>query len=69
MKSEVKIIMKEKGKLDLFTEQRYSTVKNLCKIAMEQNIIIKLLIMQGRFYKSPWIADNLIHLVESGNLK
>ena len=63
MKKEVKEILKEAGKLELFTEDRFETVKELMKLGMKQSPQLKGLLSIDPYYKSKYIADYIILLV------
>jgi len=67
-KIEVKKILKEKGKLDLFTDARFKQVKAVMKYGMKQDDWLKNFLGLDPLNKSQWCADHLIRLVEAGYL-
>ena len=64
MKIEVKKILKEKGKLDLFSEERYNIVKSLMNYGMTKDAWLKNYLSLDPLNKAEWCADRLIFLVE-----
>ena len=64
MKAEVIKILKEKGLLVLFTDQRYITVKDLMRVAMKKDNWLKNYLSLDPLNKSQWIADYIVKLVE-----
>jgi hypothetical protein len=65
MKNEVKIILKERGKCDLFTEDRYGIVKELMKLSMKKDKMLRSFLSIDPYYKTKFIADHIIKLTES----
>lgn len=68
MKNEVKKILKEKGKLNIFTEDRYEQVKSVMKYGMTKDAWLKNYLSLDPLNKAQWCADHLIKFVESGNI-
>jgi hypothetical protein len=66
MKRETKKILKEQGKLDLFTEDRFKEIKAVMKYGMTKNVWLKTYLSLDPLNKSQWCADHLVKLVENG---
>lgn len=69
MKEETKNLLKEKGKLDLFTEDRYEQVKAVMKHGMTKDPWLKNYLSLDPINKAEWCADHLIKFIEAGNIK
>ncbi len=68
MKSETKKLLKGKGKLDLFTEDRFNQVKEVMKYGMTQDAWLKNYLSLDPLNKAEWVADHLIKFVELGKM-
>jgi hypothetical protein len=68
MKREVQNILKEKGKLSLFTEQRYSTVTEVMKHGMKKDLWLKNYLSLDPLNKAEWTADHIIKFAEAGQI-
>ena len=64
MKIEVKKILKEKGKLHLFTDARYELVKYLMNYGIKKDDGLKNYLSLDPLNKAEWCADRLIFLEE-----
>lgn len=64
MKAEVIKILKEKGLLVLFTDERYIAVKYLMRVAMKKDEWLKNYLSLDPLNKSQWISDHIVKLVE-----
>jgi len=65
MKREVQKLLKEKGKAEYFTDNRYNQVYELMKYAMKKDEWLRnYLPLDPLNNKSSWIADHIIKLVE-----
>ena len=62
MKNEVITILKERGKLDLFTEERYGIVKELMKLSMKKDKTLQSFLSIDPYYKAKYVADHIISL-------
>lgn len=69
MKEETKKILKEKGKYDLFTDERFEQVKAVMKHGMTKDAWLKNYLSLDPLNKFEWCADHLIKLVEMGAIK
>lgn len=68
MKAEIIKILKEKGKLDLFTEERFYKVKGTMKYGMKKDEWLKTYLSLDPLNKAQWCADHLVKFVEGGHL-
>jgi hypothetical protein len=68
MKDDVKDILKEKGKIDLFSDLRYYKVKNAMEYGMTKDAWLKNYLSLDPLNKAQWIADHLIKFVEAGQI-
>jgi hypothetical protein len=66
MKVETKKILKEKQKIDLFTDERYEQVKDLMKHRMSCDIWLNNYLSLDPSNKAEWCADHLVLFVERG---
>lgn len=64
MKKEVLRILKEKGKVDLFTEDRFDEIKALMRLGMAKNQWLKMYLSLDPLNKAQWCADHLILTAE-----
>ena len=69
MKSETKKILKEKGRSDLFTDDRFNIVKSVMMHGMTKDPWLKNYLSLDPINKAQWCADHLIKLVDGGHLK
>ena len=69
MKAETKKILKEQGKLGLFTEDRFEQVKFVMNHGMTKDDWLKDYLSLDPLNKAQWCADHLVKLVEGGHLK
>jgi len=63
MKREIKSILKEQGKLELFSDDKFEQVKALMKYAMTQDSWLKMYLSLDPLNKAQWCADH-IHLIK-----
>jgi hypothetical protein len=68
MKAETKRILKEKGKLELFTDARFEKIKEVMKIGMTKDAWLKNYLSLDPLNKAEWCADHIIKCVEGGHL-
>ena len=68
MKSETKKILQERGKIDLFTEDRFLQVKAVMEHGMTKDAWLKNYLSLDPLNKAQWCADHLINFVEKGHL-
>ena len=68
MKAETKKILKEQGKLGLFTEDRFEQVKAVMKHGMNKDAWLKNYLSLDPLNKAQWCADCLVKFVEGGHL-
>jgi hypothetical protein len=62
MKKEVKNILTENGKINLYTEERFNVVKDLMKLSMKKDVTLKSFLSIDPYYKAKFIADHIIKL-------
>jgi len=62
MKKEVKNILKENGKIDLYTEDRFNIVKELMKLSMKKDVTLKSFLSIDPYYKAKFVADHITKL-------
>jgi hypothetical protein len=67
-KKETKKILKEHGKLYLFTEDRFEQVKAVMKHGMTKDAWLKKYLSLDPLNKAQWCADHLVKFVEGGHL-
>ncbi len=68
MKAETKKILKEQGKLDFYTDERFEQVKSVMKHGMTKDAWLKNYLSLDPLNKAQWCADHLVKLVEGGHL-
>ena len=68
MKVETKKILKEQGKLDLFTEDRFEQVKAVMKHGMTKDAWLKNYLSLDPLNKAQWCADHIVKFIEGGYL-
>ncbi len=68
MKEETKKILKAKGKLDLYTDERFEQVESVMKYGMIKDAWLENYLSLDPINKSEWSADHLVKLVEGGHL-
>lgn len=68
MKIDTKKILKEQGKLDLFTEERFEQVKAVMKHGMTKDAWLNNYLRLDPLNKAQWCADHLVKFVEGGHL-
>lgn len=64
MESDVKKFLKEKGKLDAFTKERYELIKQTMKYGMKKDVWLKNYLSLDPLNKAEWVADHLIKFSE-----
>ncbi len=69
MEIEVKKILKDKGKIDLFTKERLTLVKSVMKHEMTKDNWLKMYLGLDPLNKAQWCADHLVLFIEGGHLK
>ena len=62
MKIEVIKILKEKNKLEVFTEERFELVKKTMRYGMTKDLWLKTYLSLDPLNKAQWVADHLIKL-------
>ena len=68
MKAETKKILKEIGKLDMYTDERFEKVKSIMKYRMSKDLWLKNYLSLDILNKAQWCADYLIKFVEGGHI-
>jgi aminopeptidase C len=68
MKRDVINFLKEKGKAELFTEERYHRVKQIMKFGMKKDAWLNNYLNLDPLNKAQWICDHIIKLVELGQI-
>lgn len=68
MKREVKSILKEKGKLSLFTDERLEMVKQVMRYGMTKDAWLKNYLSLDPLNKAQWCADHLVKFAEAGQI-
>jgi hypothetical protein len=68
MKIDTQKILKAQGKLDIFTEERYLTVKAVMEHGMTKDAWMKSYLSLDPYNKSQWIADQMVFLVKNGHI-
>ena len=68
MKNEVKQELKEKGRADIFTEERFAICKEVMKIGMSKDNILKAYLNISPDFKVDFIVDNMIKFVDLGKM-
>jgi hypothetical protein len=63
MKAEVKKILKERGKIDLFTDRNYELVKYAMNERARHDPWLKNYLSLDPYNKAEWVADHLIKWV------
>lgn len=69
MKEDVKKILKTKGRLDLFTDERYKLTVEVMKHGMTKDVWLKQYLSLDPLNKAQWIADHLIIFIDGNHLK
>ena len=64
MKRDVKQYLKEKGRLDIFTEERYAAVYEVMKHGMKQDAWLKNYLSLDPLNKAQWVCDHMIKFVD-----
>jgi len=62
MKKEVKNILKENGKIDLYTDDRFNVVNELMKLSMKKDVTLKSFLSIDPYYKAKFVADHIVKL-------
>jgi hypothetical protein len=65
MKVDTKKILKEQGKLDLFTDERFELIKAAMRYRITKDPWLKNYLSLDPFNKAQWCADHLVQYVES----
>lgn len=68
MKAEIKRILKDKGKLDLYTDERADFVRLLMATMMLKDTWLKMYLSLDKLNRAQWCADHLVKLAESGEI-
>lgn len=68
MKKEVKNFLKEKGKSEIFTEERFETMKEYMKLSMKRSLPLKTYLSFDPLNKAQFIADHMITFVDSNHI-
>lgn len=66
MKAEIKKILKEQGKLALYTDERFEQVKAVMKHGITKDAWLKNYLSLDPLNKAKLCADHLVKLVEGG---
>ena len=69
IKIETQKILKNQGKLDLFTNERYNQVKAVMKHGMTKDAWLNNYLSLDPLNKAQWCADHLVKFVEGGHIK
>lgn len=69
MKEETKKALILKGKIDLFTDDRFDQVKAVMNHGMTKDAWLKNYLSLDPLNKAEWCADHLIKFVEAGHIK
>lgn len=64
MKAFVKQELKEKGRIDIFSDERYGVVKEVMKHAISRDEALKCYLQISIDFRVSFIADNMIRLVD-----
>lgn len=64
MKVELKLELKEKGRLEIFTDERYDICKDVMKYATSRDKVLKGYLGISVDFRVAFIADNMIRLVD-----
>ena len=68
MKREVIKILKEKGRADIFTDDRSNKVKAVMRIAVTKDMWLKMYLSLDPLNKAQWVADHLILCIDKGSM-
>ena len=68
MKREVIKILKEKGRADIFTDDRFNKVKAVMRIAVTKDMWLKMYLSLDPLNKAQWVADHLILFIDKGSM-
>jgi len=68
MKEEIIKILKEKGKIDLYTDERFEQIKSAMNHGMANDAWLKNYLSLDPLNKAQWCADHLVKFVEGGHL-
>lgn len=64
MKNEIKKYLKENGHPDLFSEERYATIKEYMKLASKKNLPLKTYLSFDPLNKVKFVGDHIIKFYE-----
>lgn len=64
MKAEVKLELKEKGRSEIFTDERYGVCREIMKYATSRDKVLKGYLGISFDFRVAFIADNMIRLVD-----
>lgn len=64
MKAQVIKILKEKGKADLFTDDRFDTVRRFMKYSMQINAPLNQYLILDPLNKAQYVAGHIIKLFD-----
>jgi len=68
MKPDVKRELKEKGRQDIFTEERYTTIVSLMKYTMKTQLKMKLFLEISPEIRVSFVADHMIKFTDLGKI-
>lgn len=65
MKNDVKKLLAEKNRSEIFTDERYGQIREVMKYGMTQDPWLKNYLSLDPFNKAQWISDFMIKFVDS----
>ena len=68
MKAEVKQELKEKGRINIFTEARYKQMVELMKYGMSKDHMLKSYLSISPDFKVSYIVDHMIKFTDLGKI-
>lgn len=60
--------LSEKGKPEIFTDERYQTVKQVMQHGMKQDAWLNNYLRLDPLNKAEWIADHMVLLCDAGKI-
>ena len=68
MKRDVMNILSGKGRIDIFTHERYETMKATMKMGISKDAWLKNYLSLDPLNKAQWIADHMIIFTDEGHI-
>lgn len=68
MKLETKKILEDKGRIEIFTDERFEVVKSVMKHGITKDAWLKNYLSLDPINKAQWCADHIIILVDGGHI-